>query len=304
VVRQRRPFRAGPWLALALMCAGAWVMVYPYLYAVGAALKTRLEFSSDRQSVIPPRYQPGKLYDRYARGQADADHDRTLKEWPPQRNFVEAVTYGKVDRFLGNSFLYALVITAASLFFNTLAAFAFARMRFPGRDFLFGMLLATMMIPHAVLLIPQFLVIQRLGLVDHPMGVVLPGMAGVFGIFLLRQFFLNIPAELENAAQIDGCTRWGILWKIIVPVSKPALITLGLFTFMGAWNSFEWPLVVLSNEDLYPLTVGLALFRDQNVQDWPRVMAASVMGSFPLIVLFYAAQRYLVGGISLSGMKM
>jgi len=120
---------------------------------------------------------------------------------------------------------------------------------------------------------------------------------------LLRQFFLNIPGELENAATIDGCSRWGILWHIVLPLSKPVLITLGLFTFMGAWNAFEWPLVVLSNQDYYPLTVGLSLFRDQNGQDWPRVLAASVMGSFPLILLFYAAQRFIVGGISLSGMK-
>jgi multiple sugar transport system permease protein len=301
--RKRSRFQPGTLLALLLMCLGAAVMVYPYLYAVGGSLKTRLEFSNDKQAMIPPRYQPAKLLARLSRGQADPEHDRQLREWPPQRNYVDAVVYGRIDRFLSNSFLYALVITTVSLFFNTLAAYAFARMRFPGRDFLFGTLLATMMIPHAVLLIPQFLVIQRLGLVDHPLGVVLPGFAGVFGIFLLRQFFLNIPADLESAALIDGCGKWGILWRIIVPLSKPALITLGLFTFMGAWNGFEWPLVVLSNEELYPLTVGLSLFRDQNGQDWPRVLAASVMGSFPLILLFYAAQRFLVGGISLSGMK-
>src|SRR5205085_4325121 len=135
--------------------------------------------------------------------------------------------------------------------FNVLAAYAFARMDFPGRDVLFGMLLATMMIPSAVLLVPQFLVIQHLGLVDTVLGVMLPGFAGAFGIFLLRQFFLNIPAELENAATLDGCSRWGILWQIVVPLSKPALITLGLFTFLGTWNAFEWPLVVLSNQDYY-----------------------------------------------------
>jgi multiple sugar transport system permease protein len=300
---RRPPFQPTVWLALLLMCLGAAVMVYPYLYAVGGSLKSRLEFSNDKRAVVPPRYQPARLFGRYVQGKPDGDLDRQLREWPPQRNYVDAVVYGRIDRYLCNSFLYALVLTAVSLFFNLLAAYAFARMRFPGRDFLFGALLATMMIPHAVLLVPQFLVVQRLGLVDHPLGVVLPGFAGIFGIFLLRQFFLNIPGDLESAALIDGCTRWGILWRILVPLSKPALITLGLFTFMGAWNGFEWPLVVLSNEDLYPLTVGLSLFRDQNAADWPRVLAASVMGSAPLIALFYAAQRFLVGGISLSGMK-
>jgi multiple sugar transport system permease protein len=284
------------------MCLGAVATVYPYLYAVGGSLKSRAEFSEDRAAVIPPRYQPQRVLARLG-GKADPEHDRTLKEWPVQRNYVDAVVYGQIDRFLCNSALYAVTLTCVSLFFNILAAYAFARMTFPGRDFLFGLLLSTMMIPHAVLLVPQFLVVKSLGLVDHPLGVVLPGFAGIFGIFLLRQFFLNIPADLESAALIDGCGRWGILWKIIVPISRPALITLAVFTFMGAWNAFEWPLVVLSNEDFYPLTVGLALFRDQNGADWPRVLAASVMGSFPLILLFYAAQRFLVGGISLSGMK-
>jgi multiple sugar transport system permease protein len=285
------------------MCLGALVMVYPYLYAVGGSLKSRSEFSTDRQAIIPPRYQPARLFRRFAAGRPDPEQDRQLREWPPQRNYVDAVVYGRIDRYLCNSFLYAVIVSGVSLFFNVLAAYAFARMRFAGRDFLFGALLATMMVPQAVLLVPQFLVVQRLGLVDHPLGVVLPGFAGIFGIFLLRQFFLNIPGDLESAALIDGCSRWGILWRIIVPLSKPALITLGLFSFMGAWNGFEWPLVVLSNEDFYPLTVGLSLFRDQNSQDWPRVLAASVMGSAPLIALFYAAQRFLVGGISLSGMK-
>jgi multiple sugar transport system permease protein len=290
-------------LTLLIMCLGAWVMIYPYLYALGGSFKTRAEFTADKQSLIPPRLRPGKLIDRFLLRRPDPEHDRVMKEWPVLRNYNDAIVYGGIDHFLCNSFLYALVTTAGSLLFSLLAAYAFARMQFPGRDFLFGMLLSTMMIPSVVTLIPQFLVIRSLGLVDHPLGVVLPSFVSAFGIFLLRQFFLNIPAELENAARIDGCSRWGILWRILVPLSKPALITLGLFTFMGAWNAFEWPLVVLSNENLYPLTVGLALFRDQNTQDWPRILAAGVMGSLPLIALFYAAQRFLTQGISLSGMK-
>jgi multiple sugar transport system permease protein len=302
-MRERTKTRLTATLTLLVMCLGAWVMVYPYLYAVGSSLKTRAEFTADKQTLIPPRLHPVKLAEQVLLRRSDPEHDRVMREWPPLRNYQEAILYGGIDRFLCNSFLYAIVTTAGSLFFSVLAAYAFARMQFPGRDFLFGMLLTTMMIPSVVTLIPQFLVIRSLGLVDHPLGVVLPSFVSAFGIFLLRQFFLNIPAELENAALIDGCSRWGILWRIIVPLSKPALITLGLFTFMGAWNAFEWPLVVLSNENLYPLTVGLALFRDQNTQDWPRILAAGVMGSFPLILLFYAAQRFLTQGISLSGMK-
>ena len=176
-------------------------------------------------------------------------------------------------------------------------------MEFPGRQLLFTLLLTTMMVPPAALLIPNFLVVRELGMVDSLWGVILPGFAGAFGLFLLRQYFLNIPAELEHAARIDGCGSWGILFNVLLPLSKPALITLGLFTFMGAWNMFEWPLVVLSNQDYYPLTVGLSLFRSETTADWPRIFAASVMGAAPLIFLFLVAQRYLVGGISLSGMK-
>ncbi|HJP29234.1 MAG TPA: carbohydrate ABC transporter permease [Candidatus Latescibacteria bacterium] len=288
-------------LALIAMTLGAMVMVYPYAYMVGSSMKTRKEFAEDRQSLVPTRYQLGE---RWAHLQDEPSAlDWPGADWSMWRNYVDAIRYGVIDRYLGNSFIYAVVITSLQLFFNILAAYAFARMRFFGRDLLFGMLLATMMVPPAVLLIPNFLVIRELGLVDTLWGVIIPGFAGAFGIFLLRQAFLNIPAELEHAARIDGCGSWGILRHVILPLSKPAIITLGLFTFMGAWNMFEWPLIVLSNQDYYPLTVGLSLFRSETSADWPRVFAASVMGAAPLIVLFLVAQRYLVGGISLSGMK-
>ena len=208
-----------------------------------------------------------------------------------------------MTRFLANSFVYAAVITAAQLFLNILAAYAFARMAFAGRQVLFALLLSTMMIPPAVLLIPTFLITKELGLVDTFAGVVLPSFASAFGIFLLRQAFLNIPTELEDAARIDGCGSWRMLWQVMVPLSKPALITLGLFTFMGAWNMFEWPLVALSNQDYYPLTVGLSFFQSETGADWPRIFAASVMGAAPLIALFLVAQRYLIEGISFSGIK-
>ena len=288
-------------LPVLVMALGAVVMVYPYLYMVGSSLKTRREFSEDKRSIVPPRYQIGERI-KHARGE-DSALDWPGHDWPVHRNYVDAIVFGRIDRFLANSFIYAVVITSLQLFFNVLAAYAFARMKFPGRDLLFALLLSTMMIPPAVVLIPRFLVLRELGLVDTVTGVLLPGIAGPFGIFLLRQFFMNIPGELEDAARIDGCGTWRILWTVIVPLSKPALITLGLFTFMGAWNMFEWPLVVLSNEDYYPLTVGLSLFQSETRADWPRIFAAGVMGSAPLIVLFLAAQRYLVGGISLSGMK-
>jgi len=287
--------------ALVVMVLGAVVVVYPYAYMVGSSIKTRKEFAEDKISLVPARYQISQRL-LHARGEPSA-LDWPGSDWSVVRNYVDAIRYGEVDRYLANSFIYAVIITSVQLFFNVLAAYAFARMEFRGRDLLFTLLLCTMMIPPAVLLIPNFLVIRELGLVDSVSGVLLPGLAGAFGIFLLRQAFLNIPTELEHAARIDGCGSWGILFNVILPLSKPALITLGLFTFMSAWNMFEWPLVVLSNQDYYPLTVGLSLFRSETSADWPRIFAASVMGAAPLIFLFLLAQRYLVGGISLSGMK-
>ena len=291
----------GSRLALVVMILGAIIMVYPYAFMLGSSFKTRKEFAEDRQSLIPPRFQPSEVIASW-RGEKSA-REWPGADWPLHQNYVDAIRYGAVDRYLANSFIYAVLITSAQLFFNILAAYAFARMCFAGRDLLFALLLSTMMVPPAVLLVPNFLVVRDLGLVDTLWGILLPGFAGAFGVFLLRQAFLNIPAELEQAARIDGCGSWGILWNVILPLSKPALITLGLFTFMGAWNMFEWPLVVLSNQDYYPLTVGLSFFRAETTSDWPRIFAASAMGAAPLIALFLVAQRYLVGGISLSGMK-
>ena len=296
-----RRWRWGSLAALAVMIAGAAVMVYPYAYMVGSSLKTRKEFAADKQSLVPPRFQIGERL-KNARGEPSA-LDWPGADWPILRNYTDALTYGGVDVFLFNSFLYALVVTVVQLTVNTLAAYAFARMHFRGKGFLFALLLATMMLPPAILLVPQFLVMQRLHLIDTFLGVVLPGFAGAFGIFLLRQFFLNIPRSLEEAARLDGCGAFGVLWHVILPVSRPVLITLGLFIFMGAWNSFIWPLVVLSDQSYYPLTVGLSLFREESGADWPRIFAASVMGSLPLIGLFLVAQRHLVGSISLSGLK-
>ncbi|SVB53472.1 uncharacterized protein METZ01_LOCUS206326, partial [marine metagenome] len=240
------PSLRGRAVALTLMLLGAIVMVYPYAYMVGSSTKTRKEFAEDKASLIPSRYQISEHL-AHARGEPSA-LDWPGADWSILRNYVDAIRYGHIDRYLANSFIYAVVITTLQLFFNTLAAYAFARMQFRGRDLLFGTLLATMMVPPAVLLIPNFIIISELGLVDTAWGVIIPGFAGAFGIFLLRQSFLNIPAELEHAARIDGCGTWGILCNVILPLSKPALITLGLFTFMGSWNMFEWPLVVLSNQ--------------------------------------------------------
>ena len=299
--RRRRLPSSSSMVALVVMILGAIIMVYPYAYMVGSSLKTRKEFADDKRSLVPPRYQISE-HVKHWRGKPSA-LDWKGADWPMLKNYRDALVYGDVDVFLLNSLLYAVVLTTVQLSINVLAAYAFARMNFRGKNVLFGILLATMMLPPAVLLIPRFIVVRELGLIDSFLGVVLPGFAGAFGVFLLRQFFLNIPSTLEDAARLDGCGTFGVLRHVILPLSKPVLITLGLFTFIAAWNSFIWPLVVLSDQSYYPLTVGLSLFREESGADWPRIFAASVMGSLPLIGLFLVAQRYIIGGISLSGLK-
>ena len=264
-------------VAAAAIAAGAVVMVAPYVWLVVNSLKTVEDFALHPYSMRPDPISVS--------------------------GYVRAFTLGRIGIYLGNSLLYALITTTVQLFLDSLAAFAFARMAFRGRDLLFGLLLATMMLPGAVTLIPVYLIVVKLGLADTRLGVMLPGFAGAFGIFMLRQFFLNIPTDLEDAARIDGCSRFGVYARIILPLARPALITLGLFIFIAAWSDFLWPLVVLTNWDLYPITVGLASFRNEAWIYWNSVFAGSVIASFPLILLTVLAQRYIIGGIALSGMK-
>ena len=268
---------AGRVAMLGIVIAGAVTMIAPYLWLVINSLKTVEDFSLHPYAIVP---RP-----------------------PDLAAFVRAFTLGRVGIYLGNSLLYAVIVTTVQLLFDSLAAFAFARMEFRGKNVLFGMLLSTMMLPGAVTLIPVYLIVVNLGLADTRLGVMLPGFAGAFGIFMLRQFFLNIPSDLEDAARIDGCSSFGIYARIILPLAKPALTTLGLFIFIGAWSDFLWPLVVLTDWDLYPITVGIASFRSEAWIYWNSVFAASVIASFPLICLTLLAQRYIVGGITLSGMK-
>ncbi len=266
-------------LAMAVLIAVTFATVLPYLWMAVSACKTNVEFTASPNTFL-------------------------VKE-PTPANFIGVLhpETGRMGRYLFNSLVYATTVTVFQLIFDSLAAFAFARMNWRGRDVIFTLLLATMMLPAAVTLVPTYLVAVDLGLADTILGVVGPGLAGVFGIFLLRQFFLNIPGDLEDSARIDGCGALGIYWRIILPLARPALITLGIFVFMAEWNSFVWPLVILSDWDKYPVTVGVALFRDEDTIFWPRIFAAAVMGSAPLVFLFLIAQKYIVGGLTLSGMK-
>ncbi|NPV07358.1 MAG: carbohydrate ABC transporter permease [Anaerolineae bacterium] len=275
--REKARGAGGQVLLYLILITLAVVMMFPYYWMLVNSLKGPRGFTANPYSLVPDT----------------VSFDSLTYVW----------STGRIGIYLKNSFIYAAVVLVAQTTINSLAAYAFSRITFPGRDTLFIVVLATMMLPYSVLLIPTYLIIWRFGLANTVPGVVLPGFASAYGIFMLRQFFLNIPMELEDAARIDGCNRLRIYAQIILPMAQPALITLGMFIFMSEWSSFTWPLVVLSDWKKYPITVGLSLFRDEQSLYWDRTFAASLIATLPLVLLFFAGQRYIVGGISLTGLK-
>ncbi|MBM4018844.1 MAG: ABC transporter permease subunit [Planctomycetes bacterium] len=215
-----------------------------------------------------------------------------------------ALRYIPFDAQLRNTVILVALNVAGQLFACSLAAYAFARLSFYGRNFLFGLLLATMMLPAQVTMIPNFILWKSLGWYDTLRPLWAPAwFGGAFFIFLLRQFFMTIPKELEDAAKIDGCGFFGIYWRIMLPLAAPALATVAIFSFMGAWNEFVQPLVYLSDERLFPLSLGLNQFRQEQAAEWPWLMAAATMMMLPVIAVFFFCQRYFIQGVTLTGLK-
>ncbi len=207
-------------------------------------------------------------------------------------------------RMFVNSTAVALAVTALQLVTSSLAGFAFSRLNFPGRDRLFWAYAALMLIPQQATLIPAFMLINRLGLVDTYAALVLPFAAAPFGAFMMRQFFMALPKELEEAAVLDGCTRFDVLVRIFVPLAKPGLATLALFSFMTSWNEFLWPLMVTTRREMFTLQVGLDMLKWEAGTDWPVIMAASVLVTLPVIVAFLFTQRKFTRSVAMSGINM
>lgn len=205
--------------------------------------------------------------------------------------------------FFLNSILISLSVTVGQVFTSSLAAYAFARLRFPGRDALFLGYLGTLMVPFVVTMIPVFALFNVLRLYDTYAALILPAMFSAYGTFMLRQFFLTIPAELEDAARIDGCGLWGIYRHVIMPLSKPAIATLVTFTFLQNWNNFMWPLIMIDSDQRKPLMLGLYTFMGRYSTDWTLLTAASVICMVPVLLVFIFGQRYFVKGIVMSGIK-
>ncbi len=293
--RARRPRREAARLTrrgllYAVLIAGGLVMMVPFFWMIMTSLKTRAEVFGAAPLALPS----GPHLENYA------------NMW---NAFPQGVTFGT---FFGNSLKLALLCTAGQLVTSSMAAYAFAVIPFRGRGPLFGLLLATLIIPFQVVLVPNFILYRSL---PHPLSAsgnwigtqeplwVGAWLGGAFGTFLLRQFFLAVPQELADAARVDGANPWQIFRRIYVPLARPALATLAIFTFMWTWNDLLNPLIYLSDLDQYTTTVGLAFFQGQHVGKWPEMMAGALVSLLPMIVLFVIAQKYFVRGIALSGLK-
>ncbi|HVK02210.1 MAG TPA: carbohydrate ABC transporter permease [Armatimonadaceae bacterium] len=230
---------------------------------------------------------------------------RWLPRQPTLENFSNVllkVEEFPVWRWTGNSVFVSLCVTALVLVVTTLAAFSYSRLRWRGRDPLFGLILATMLVPGQALLIPSYLIVRYLGWFDTYLALIVPAGASAFGVFLLRQFFSEIPAELEEAAVLDGCGPVGVLRHVILPLAKPALAALGIFTFMGAWNAFEGPLLYTDSLEMRTLPIGIAVFQGRYNTEYGPMMAAASLAALPVVIAFLLFQRHIIKGISLTGL--
>jgi multiple sugar transport system permease protein len=230
-----------------------------------------------------------------------ADPPTWLPRSPRLANFSDAWDFAPFGRYLLNSLVMAGGIAVLQVATSALAAYAFARLRFRGRNLLFYVYLGTLIIPPQVTVIPQFLIVRDLGWVDSYPGLIVPQAFTAFGVFLLRQFFLGIPFELEEAARIDGASRFDCFRRIILPLSGPALASLAVFAFMFHWNNLLWPLIVSNTDKTIPIAVGLTRFQGEHGTDWQLLMAASVIATIPVLAVYFAAQRWFVQGIAMSG---
>jgi multiple sugar transport system permease protein len=261
----------------AVLAIGAAVTLAPLLWMVSASL-----MPTGEATALPPRLLPSR---------PTLEHYRDL--------------FGTLDlgRYLVNSVLIATLTTAIGLLLNSMAGYAFAKLRFPGRDRLLGILIAALVIPGQVAMLPLFLMLKEMGLVNTYLGVIVPGMASVFGILLIRQYALSIPQSLLDAARIDGAGELRTYVSVVLPTCMPVLVTLAVFTFLGSWNDFLWPLVILADDERWTLPVALATLSGEHVQDTELMMAGAVLTVMPVIALFVSLQRYYVAGILSGALK-
>jgi multiple sugar transport system permease protein len=252
----------------------AWCALFPILWGLSGSLKQESEVTEPTLLPSHPRWS----------------------------NYAEVFTLMPFWRMFLNTIVYAACITAGQVFFCSLAGYAFARLQFRGRDTLFVLYLATLMVPLTVTVIPQFILMRTFGWTDTPWAMIVPGLFGsAFGTYLMREFFLTLPTDLEKAATLDGCSPWQIYWRILLPHTRPAVMVLGVLTWVNVWNDFLWPLVMIQRKSIATVNLGLVWMQGQYVAKWPVLMAASMLILLPLLVIYAVAQRAFVRGIAVSG---
>ncbi len=265
-------------VVMSLAIIGLVIFIFPYFWVVATSLKPTLA----EALKVPPTFIPSSP---------------TLKYY---KDLFEKLNFLLYTR---NTLIFACTVTACQIFFNSLGGYAFAKYKFPGREFLFVVVLATMMIPNFLLLIPRYLIVQHLKMLDSFQGLIVPNMVGAAAIFLMRQFMGTIPDELLESGRVDGCSEFGIFWKIMLPQCKPIVFVTAIFGFTGAWNDLFWPLIIANSEKMYTIVLGLALLQGEHGMEWNLMMAGSVVVSLPLIILFLIFQKKLIKGVVLTGLK-
>ncbi|HZH75713.1 MAG TPA: carbohydrate ABC transporter permease [Archangium sp.] len=271
---------AGRLSRYALVALLTWVFVAPLLWMLSTSLKTNFDATRQPLSWIPQPFT-ARAYSVLL---------TTESETPVLRWFLNSI-------FSATANLLLVVTT------SVLAAYALARLEFPGKKVLFGLIVSTLFIPPFLFLIPNFLIVSGLGWLDSLWAVIVPGAGGAFGVFFMRQFFLSLPRELEEAAFLDGANQWQIFFRVILPLARPGIATLTVLTFLGHYNDFVWPVYVLFSPERFTLPPGLAILQGAYTTDYPVIMAGGVIASIPAIVLFIFAQRHIIEGVSRSGLK-
>ncbi|HEU4887429.1 MAG TPA: carbohydrate ABC transporter permease [Thermoanaerobaculia bacterium] len=264
-------------LVHAALIVGAVATSIPLLWMISASVMPQGE-----ATAFPPRLIPSRI---------TFEHYRDL------------FTRLSLGRAFMNSMFVAIVGTFSSLLFNSMAGYAFAKLRFRGRDRIFALLVAALAIPAQVAMLPLFLMLKSMGLVNTYLGVLIPYMAGIYGLFLVRQFMLSIPDDLLAAARIDGASEMRIYWSIVLPVARPVLATLAIFTFMSAWNDFMWPLIILSDDDRYTMPVAVANLVGEHWLDLELMMASAVLTVIPVLTLFFVLQKQYIAGMMAGSVK-
>ena len=264
-------------LLYALLIIIGIIMVVPFLWMISTSLKEQYDTVK-----IPPVWIPN----------------------PPRwQNYVDLFTQQPMLQFMLNTIKIVFFMVLGQLFFSSLAAYSFARIKFKGRTVMFFFYIATLMVPGQVTMIPTYLMFAKVGLVDNHIVLILPAFFSAFGVFLLRQFFMSLPKELEEAAEIDGCNPFTTYYRIMLPLIVPAMLTLGVFTLMNTWNDYMGPLIYLTTPEKYTMTLGIAYFKGVYTTQWNLVMAGSVLSVIPILVAYLCAQKYFVEGIAFSGVK-